>query len=64
MACDARQHSDQMICTTCGLVWDTNDISPPACNPKRKKTTAEWVRELKEWLANSEVKEHEQHTAP
>lgn len=29
--CLARQHSDQMICTKCGLVWDVNDPEPPEC---------------------------------
>jgi hypothetical protein len=31
MTCQARQHSDQMICAACGLVWDTNDPEPPSC---------------------------------
>lgn len=29
--CTARQFSDQMICSKCGLVWDTNDTDPPTC---------------------------------
>jgi len=29
--CFARQYSDQMICSACGLVWDLNDPEPPAC---------------------------------
>lgn len=29
--CQARQHSDQMICHKCGLVWDMNDPEPPVC---------------------------------
>lgn len=29
--CLARQHSDQMICHQCGLVWDVNDPEPPVC---------------------------------
>ena len=29
--CLARQHSDQMICMKCGLVWDVNDPEPPEC---------------------------------
>ena len=29
--CLARQHSDQMLCTKCGLVWDVNDPEPPEC---------------------------------
>lgn len=32
--CAALQHSDQMICTPCGLAWDTNDSCPPDCKPK------------------------------
>lgn len=31
MKCLARQHSDQMICHQCGLVWDVNDPEPPVC---------------------------------
>ena len=31
MKCQARQHSDQMICHKCGLVWDMNDPDPPVC---------------------------------
>lgn len=29
--CHVMQYSDQMICHTCNLTWDTNDSSPPAC---------------------------------
>lgn len=29
--CRIRQFSDQTICETCSLVWDTNDPSPPKC---------------------------------
>lgn len=29
--CHARQYSDQMICTPCGLAWDMNDPEPPEC---------------------------------
>jgi len=29
--CYARQHSDQMICHKCGLIWDMNDPDPPEC---------------------------------
>ena len=35
--CEARQYSDQMCCTKCGLNWDVNDEDPPAC-----KTEAEF----------------------
>jgi dihydrofolate reductase (trimethoprim resistance protein) len=34
--CDARQYSDQMICGTCGLQWDVNDLEPPECKPDKK----------------------------
>ena len=29
--CAARQHSDQMCCEECDLVWDMNDPHPPHC---------------------------------
>lgn len=29
--CEARQYSDQMCCTRCGLNWDVNDPDPPGC---------------------------------
>lgn len=29
--CQAVQHSDQMVCEQCELVWDTNDPIPPNC---------------------------------
>jgi len=35
--CYATQHSDQMICYKCGLVWDMNDPEPPEC--RRKELT-------------------------
>ena len=31
MSCKAIQYSDQMVCATCDLAWDTNDSDPPAC---------------------------------
>lgn len=31
MNCKAIQHSDQMVCESCGLTWDMNDPSPPVC---------------------------------
>jgi hypothetical protein len=31
MACKARQYSDQMMCSACGLQWDVTDPEPPAC---------------------------------
>lgn len=45
--CHARQHSDQMVCDRCGLVWDTNDPEPPACleEPKPKeKEKQKWPK--------------------
>jgi hypothetical protein len=32
--CQAKRHSDQMVCHECGLVWDVNDPEPPACPQK------------------------------
>ncbi len=32
--CSARQHSDQMNCEVCGLVWDVNDPDRPPCSTK------------------------------
>lgn len=29
--CEARQHSDQKVCTRCNLMWDMNDDDPPPC---------------------------------
>lgn len=29
--CKALQHSDQMICSPCGYVWDVSDTEPPEC---------------------------------
>lgn len=34
MNCKAVQHSDQMVCESCGLTWDMNDPSPPKCKPQ------------------------------
>jgi len=36
MRCQAVQHSDQMICEACGLLWDMNDHEPPLCRPRPK----------------------------
>lgn len=35
--CEPIQYSDQTICKTCGLTWDTNDSDEPPCpfSPKR-----------------------------
>lgn len=32
--CKARQYSDQMACSECGLSWDVNDPEPPICGKK------------------------------
>ena len=32
MACQAKQHSDQMLCHRCALAWDVNDAYPPVCH--------------------------------
>ena len=29
--CQARQHSDLMLCKHCGIGWDMNDPDPPKC---------------------------------
>lgn len=29
--CEAKQHSDQMVCERCNLGWDVNDPAPPTC---------------------------------
>lgn len=34
MSCAARQYSDQMVCSKCGLAWDINDPEPPQCKPE------------------------------
>lgn len=34
--CYATQHSDQMICHKCGLIWDMNDPDPPECRRKER----------------------------
>lgn len=38
--CFARQYSDQMICSACGLIWDLNDPEPPECGRVDKRTKA------------------------
>lgn len=35
--CRARQQSDQMHCSNCGLTWDMNDPEPPECPETRIK---------------------------
>ena len=32
--CEARQHSDQMYCSSCETAWDMNDPYPPLCKNK------------------------------
>jgi hypothetical protein len=36
--CEARQHSDQMICGRCGLSWDIGDPEPPKCKREHHST--------------------------
>ncbi len=36
--CQIVQHSDLMVCETCGLRWDPNDYAPPPC-PKNTEET-------------------------
>jgi hypothetical protein len=43
MTCKAQQHSDQMICDECGLIWDTNDSEPPTCNPTKGNKVSETI---------------------
>jgi len=50
--CEARRHSDQMICEWCGLVWDVDDDDPPTC-PK------EHPREACLTKLNEVIKKHE-----
>lgn len=51
--CLARQYGDQMICTACGLNWDTNDPEPPECHKvdrrsKKSKAAKECFAHAKE----------------
>ena len=39
--CEARQYSDQMQCSRCGLTYDVNDPDPPDCNKRR--TQFDWA---------------------
>ena len=51
MTCQARQYSDQMHCSRCGLQWDVNDDDPPRCAPPTQPVTpAEWVEKIKQQL--------------
>jgi hypothetical protein len=34
--CAARQESDQMRCSACGLIWDANDPEPPPCRQLKR----------------------------
>jgi hypothetical protein len=31
MTCQAKQYSDEMSCTACGLSWNISDPNPPKC---------------------------------
>ena len=52
--CEAKQHSDQMVCAKCQLTWDMNDPHPPDCRQmtdtenllKRLETDTKGSREL------------------
>jgi ribosomal protein S27AE len=44
--CQARQHSDQMLCGRCGLGWDVNDPDPPACSPTERRLAPRRADEL------------------
>lgn len=39
--CQARQHSDQMLCGPCGLAWDVGDPEPPACRQRASDAHAD-----------------------
>ena len=53
--CQARQYGDQMICTPCGLTWDTNDPEPPECRKNIKRAVAR-VAKIEEQTAPLKVK--------
>lgn len=48
--CKARQHSDQMICSTCGLIWDTNDTDPPTCRGVNFNPFAAFATPVTPWF--------------
>lgn len=39
--CEAMQKSDQMVCESCELTWDMNDMYPPVCR-KAAKRPSNW----------------------
>lgn len=41
MTCEATRQNDQMCCGRCGLQWDLNDPTPPACGQSRTKPVIE-----------------------
>lgn len=49
-SCDAQQHSDQMICAPCGLVWDINDPEPPECGCRGQRGINEAYEKHKAFL--------------
>lgn len=52
--CSARQYSDQMQCSRCGLTWDVNDPDPPQClrpEDRRKAIGNAALKKLKEDLS-------------
>lgn len=54
--CQARQYGDQMMCTPCGLNWDTNDAEPPECRTNIKRGIAK-VAKFEEATAPIKSKE-------
>ena len=46
--CEARQYSDQTICTYCNMTWDTNDSHPPKC--KTGVELFQYIKEKIKWL--------------
>ncbi len=46
--CQARQYSDQTICTRCDMTWDVNDPEPPNCKTGRELYN--YVKEKLKWL--------------
>lgn len=56
--CRAKQHSDQMRCDACGLVWDVCDPDPPNCSTaatdavarQRRETGSQAIEEIRRTL--------------
>jgi len=54
--CEAVQHSDQKVCTRCGLCWDMNDPEPPECKPKPLTSKARGLSFRERALAAGQVR--------